>query len=375
LRATLRVVEIKHYVEWGIGMAQRAIRKSPVKALVAIAIALGIAGNAPRTAKADEGGVSFWLPGIYGSLAATPQQPGWSLPLIYYHTTVSQSGSIAAAKEVRVFGLSKTLSVNLDLNLKADGNIGLLIPTYVFPTPVLGGQLALGMMVVTGRNSASLDGTLTASLGPFSVTRTGRIDSSVSGFGDLAPQASLRWNMGVHNFMIYGTGDIPVGAYDPNRLANLGIGHGAIDGGLGYTYFNPLSGFEASVVSGLTYNFENPDTNYRNGVDWHTDWGVSQFLSKQFFVGAVGYAYNQITADSGQPAFLGSNESRVYGIGPQIGYIFPINNQYQGYLNLKGYSEFDASRRPEGWNVWVTFAISPAAPAPTAPPRTAMMHR
>jgi len=27
-------------------------------------------------AKADEGGVSFWLPGFFGSLAAAPQQPG-----------------------------------------------------------------------------------------------------------------------------------------------------------------------------------------------------------------------------------------------------------------------------------------------------------
>jgi hypothetical protein len=28
---------------------------------------------------ADEHGVSFWIPGFFGSLAATPQQPGWSL--------------------------------------------------------------------------------------------------------------------------------------------------------------------------------------------------------------------------------------------------------------------------------------------------------
>jgi hypothetical protein len=34
----------------------------------------------------------------------------------------------------------------------------------------------------------------------------------------------------------------------------------------------------------------------------------------------------------------------------------------QGYLNPKGYWEFAAQNRPEGWNTWVTFAISPAAP-------------
>ena len=39
----------------------------------------------------------------------------------------------------------------------------------------------------------------------------------------------------------------------------------------------------------------------------------------------------------------------------------------QGYVNLKGYKEFAAENRPEGWNVWLSFAVSPAhhsAPAP-----------
>ena len=35
----------------------------------------------------------------------------------------------------------------------------------------------------------------------------------------------------------------------------------------------------------------------------------------------------------------------------------------QGYLNFKGYKEFAAENRPDGWNAWVTFVISPAAPA------------
>src|SRR5271167_4841906 len=49
------------------------------------AMSLGLAALAPELAAADEGGVSFWLPGIYGSLAATPLQPGWSGAVIYYH--------------------------------------------------------------------------------------------------------------------------------------------------------------------------------------------------------------------------------------------------------------------------------------------------
>src|SRR5271169_5917217 len=48
-----------------------------------------------NAARADEGGVSFWLPGLFGSLAAAPQQPGWSLMTTYYHTTVSGGGDVA----------------------------------------------------------------------------------------------------------------------------------------------------------------------------------------------------------------------------------------------------------------------------------------
>jgi hypothetical protein len=342
---------------WAVAMSQYAIKKTPVYAFIALAFL--VSNLLPRAAKADENGISFWLPGLYGSLAAAPQQPGWSFAAIYYHTSVSAGGDVAAAREITLGGFPPTLNLNLNANVDAKVDLALLSPSYVFATPILGGQFALGLMTVVGHNSTSLDGTLTAGVGGINFTRSGSIDSSLGGFGDLYPSASLRWNKGVHNFMTYLSGDIPVGAYDPNRLANLGIGHGAIDGGFGYTYFNPQSGLEFSAVTGFTFNFENPDTNYQNGVDWHLDWGASQFLSKQLFIGAVGYFYQQISADSGQAPFLGSNESRVIGVGPQIGYLFPIGDK-QGYLNLKGYYEFDGYRRPEGWNLWLTFAISPA---------------
>jgi hypothetical protein len=221
------------------------------------------------------------------------------------------------------------------------------------------------MISVVGRNKVGLDGTLTASVAGLTATRQGSIDSSVSGFGDLYPRAELRWNAGAHNFLAYTMGGIPVGAYDPDRLANLGIGHAAIDGGAGYTYFDPAKGHELSAVAGLTYNFKNPDTDYRNGIDFHLDWGASQFLSKQFFVGAVGYVYNQITDDSGASPILGGFRSRVAAVGPQMGFIFPVGGM-QGFLNLKGYWEFDAANRPEGWNTWVSFAISPPMPTPPA---------
>ena len=61
------------------------------------------------------------------------------------------------------------------------------------------------------------------------------------------------------------------------------------------------------------------------------------------------------------------DKPRVLGIGPQIGYIFPIGDN-QAFLGLKGYGEFDAANRPSGWNTWLTFSISEAAPASTVTP-------
>jgi hypothetical protein len=68
--------------------------------------------------------------------------------------------------------------------------------------------------------------------GPLSAFRS----DSVWGGSDLYPTAQLFWNKGgVNNFMAYLAGDIPVGSYNPGRLANIGIGHGALDAGGAYT--------------------------------------------------------------------------------------------------------------------------------------------
>lgn len=327
-----------------------------------IVAATGLALITPQVARADESGISFWLPGLYGSLAATPATPGWSLATIYYHTNVNASGGAAAAREFQVGRFSPTVNVDLNLSLRGQADLMFIAPTYTFATPVLGGQLSATLASVYGRNSASIAGTLTTAVGPIVTTRNGFLEDALVSYGDLYPTLKLKWNSGLHNYMVYGAGDIPVGDYNPNRLANIGIGHGAIDFGGGYTYLNPTSGTEFSAVGGLTYNFKNPDTQYQSGIDFHLDWGVSQFLSKQVFVGFVGYAYQQVTDDFGQPAVLGSFRSRVFGAGPQIGYIFPIGSN-QAFLGLKGYGEFDAANRPSGWNTWLTFSISEAAPA------------
>jgi hypothetical protein len=332
--------------------------KRPLRRAVATFVsALAALAVGAISADADEAGISFWVPGTYGALAAAPLPPGFSLAEVYYHSPIKAGADVATAIQIPRAGVTAKLPATLDFHLGVQTDLLLSIPSYVFATPVFGGQLSVGLLIPYGRNKVSVDQTLIGPRGVVPSSAGGPLTESVSGLGDLEPQTSLRWNFGVHNFMVYMTGDIPVGLYSPVQLANIGYGHGAIDGGGGYTYFNEKTGNEFSAVLGFTYNFINPSSQYQNGVAVHLDWSASKFLTKQIELGAAGYFYNQMSCDTGIGAVLGCFETRVLGVGPQLGYVIPMGN-LQGYVNVKAYQDFDWAHRAHGWSGWLTFVIS-----------------
>jgi len=339
--------------------------RKTVRSCVSIAFAAATAALAAGSARADEGGLGFWVPGFFGSLSATPQTPGFAFGLVYYHGSVEGGGDVAFARQVTRGRITANFTSSLDVNLAGRADLILAAPGYTFAEPLFGGQANVTVAIPFGRSRAEVDATLTGALGPIGFTRSGAASDAITGIGDLAPMFSLRWNSGVHNYMTYITGSITTGRYDPDRLVNLGLGHNALDVGGAYTYFDPHAGNEFSATLGFTYNFENEFTQYKNGIDMHLDVSASKFVTKQLQVGLVGYAYQQITCDSGAGNRLGCFEGRVLGIGPQIGYVIPMGS-LQGYVNLKAYREFEEEHRAAGWNAWVTFAISAAGEPPPA---------
>lgn len=254
-------------------------------------------------ALADDGGISFWLPGQFGTLAAAPTTPGWSLPLVYYHVNASDGGSKPFPRGGRT---------TLGLDAKAD--LLFASPTYTFAEPLLGAQAAVSMVAAVGRSEANIDATLT---GPRGRTFSGGTDDSLKGGSDVYLLGTMKWNYGVHNLMAYTMGNLPVGAYDPDRLVNIGLGHASLDAGGGYTYFDKTNEF--SAVAGLTHNWENRDTHYKNGVDAHLDWSASRFVTDQTQLGLVGYFYHQVTGDSGSGATQGDSNPKSAPLAPRPG--------------------------------------------------------
>jgi hypothetical protein len=314
---------------------------------------------------ADEGGSSFWNPGSFASLAATPLQPGLSLTMIYYHPSVSSGKDVARAQRIRTGRHPALLLSVVDESTDTTKNQAMVTPTYTFATPVLGGQANISMTAVYSNNTSTLYEVFgNAVLGgpvPSSSVSNETTSDTVTAFGDLSPQASLRWNAGVHNVMTYATGNIPVGQYNPSNLANVGIGHGALDGGVGYTYFDK-AGREFSAAAGLTYNFINPYTQIRTALTFiwigrHRSSSTSRCRSASLGIPII---KSPATPDRETRSAVSRRASVRSSVTPFLGSL-------EADVNLRAYQEFAAANRPEGWNVWLTFTISPADSASTAP--------
>ncbi len=305
----------------------------------------------PISALADEFGGSMWLPGQYASFASEPVTPGYSFELVGYAGWGNQTNDSLTRGGHLVSGATNSFQYVF------------ATPGYSFATPVLGAQLYLGVTLSIGWSDSSVAAVLQRFNGRLRPDTADSGGDTTFGLTDTYPTASLKWALDAnqtHSVMVYAMGSIPTAVFDLNKFSGLGIGHYAIDGGLGYTYDSfDKGGPEFSVTAGLTYNFMTPSTGYQSGIDAHIDFGTSYPIAKPFYVGAVGYFYNQVSDDSGAPPELAGYRSRVAGAGPQAGWRFFVGNVAVD-VNLRGYAEFAAQNRPQGTNAWLTVSFSPA---------------
>jgi hypothetical protein len=286
---------------------------------------------------ADEGGNPFWVSGQYANRAALPPPTGWSLPVQLYYYSGKAPSSAKPSSAVTPGTQSRSIELSLT-------------PTYEPETRVLGGELAILMSVPYGVSTFRDDSTAPPT------------HQSETGFGDLGPGASLNWDNGANNWLIYLAGNVPLGTYHSRRMSYVGIGHSAIDAGAGYTYYSGEVDLSWSTVVGFTYNFENPTTNYRNGIDSHLGWGLMKSISDKWGGGIAGYFYYQLSDDSSSGNTCGPCRSRVAAVGPQAIYTFNVGAQ-EWSLDLRAYYEFWAQNRSEGVAAFVTLSIPLSAPA------------
>ena len=290
----------------------------------------------PFNAISAEGGSSHYLPGVVGDiLIAQSPKPGLQVVMTGWY----QNGEVDSAV------LQGRVGVGIDLDLF------LAIPAalYTFEKSVLGGTYTISVAAPFGY--ADLDALLTRPNGSYR-------DASDDSFNlsDIAiTPLQLNWNINNFHFKFAEVIIAPTGAYDTDKLVNLGRNYWSFDTVGGITWFNASTGTEVSIAPGIMFNTENDKTDYKTGTEFHLDFTANQFLSESFSLGIRGYYYQQITGDSGSGARLGDFKSESFAVGP--GFVW-IPKSANGALTILGKWMHDFHAKNRFDSDYITLAIA-----------------
>ncbi len=235
-----------------------------------------------------------------------------------------------------------TLNAGAEVKLFATGLNGLYVPER----KLLGGHLGIGVTVPVG----FIDVDATVGLGPLEVSR----QTDGWGLGDIATRLQLGWQHGEFSHLVYVQGVAPTGRYERGFAPITGLNRPSIDTGWAFTWANKATKLQFNGAAGFTFNFENDETDYQSGNEFHFEWAIGYELMQGLVIGAVGYDYRQLTGDSGsaRAPFKG----RVDAVGPGLSYSTLIGKT-PFTLNVRHYREFEARRRWEGNATFATATI------------------
>lgn len=296
---------------------------------------------AASVAHAEEGGSGHYAPGATADfIDALPGKPGLVIANAFTYYNGGATPPIDFAGDP---------TINANATLYADSIFAL----YETPLRVLGGNYAVATVIPYVW--LQVDGKV--ALGPL----TPKVNDSTSGLGDIE---LIPFILGWTNSMdmkydvrlgIYA----PTGEYEKGQLANAGRNYWTFEPKVSFSWLSTKIGTEVTVFTGFDINTKNEDTDYQSGASFHLDGTVAQHLP--LFggfagVGAEGFIYEQISADSGSGATLGSFEGHTYGVGPVVSYAHKLG-KYDFAGEVKWLPEVDVSKRLKGDYLWVKLGI------------------
>ena len=184
--------------------------------------------------------------------------------------------------------------------------------------------------------------------GPLGNTISGSKSDNRITLSDVFYQGTLKWNQGVNNEMVYITGNIPSGTYDPNRLANLSFGFVARRCRRRLHLSQPEDAATSSRLSPASPTISRtPICSTRTASTSIVDWAARNSSAR-----ACSSAWPAITSSSsptisGPGATLGGFRGAAVGIGPQIGFLFP-RRRLSGLSQPEGLQGFRGREPAEG---------------------------
>lgn len=300
--------------------------------------------------QAAENAAGFYLLGAKTAMAGYVPPPGTYVSDLNYYYSGQAGGQAALGIALRRTGV--VLDIDADVRIDAEAYINAPVALWVAPEKVLGGNVGFGVMVPAGFKKVDLGiDTVNTIVLPDGTTivgdrHFGREEDSVR-FGDPLLNALIGWHQGDWHWSLNALLNVPIGPWESDSITNVSFHHWGLDTTGAVTWLDAARGHEISVAAGFTFNWENPDTDYKTGTEFHVEWALIQHLSKTFSIGLSGYHYQQITGDSGAGAVIGDFEGRVTALGPVMTYTF-ICGKTPVTAQLEYMHEFDVENRAEG---------------------------
>ena len=283
-------------------------------AISTAAIAI-ILSTAP--AVAAERGIGIYLLGAKTTAAGiTPPAGQYLSNLLYYYAAADSSHAQAIADFPSVLWVAPQ-----DIRGARFG-VGLTLVPYWL-------QIEAGVPPATDRLFAMGDPLISALLG--------------------GERGNLHWQFG-------GLVNVPIGKYEPNRIANITFHRWAADFSYSTTWLDLKTGMEVSGTAGITLNGTNAVTDYHTGNEFHLEGAIAKHFGEGPYVGAIGYYYNQFTPDTGGGAVRGGFEGRVAALGVALGGTFKLGTTPVS-ASIKYVHEFDARNRLRGGATFFTVAV------------------
>jgi len=303
----------------------------------------------PSLVMAAEGGAGFYLLGSKGPTAAITPPPG----VFFSNDIYIYSGDLGGGKALPSGGR---------LAVGVEGSAAIDVPTvlWILPEEVMGGHLGFSATLPIGWKNTDADVTLA---GPRGGTASGSISDPVFTVGDPVLGGLLGWEAGNFHWQTGLLVNVPIGDYQDGEISNIAFHHWGADVSVGGTWLDPTVGLDLSAVVGMTFNAENPATDYRTGNEFHFEWAAVQHFDEQFDAGLVGYYYDQVTGDSGAGA-TSDFKGRVAAIGATVGWNFKAG-ELPVSARIKYFHEFAAENRAEGDAIYLTFSIPLSITKPT----------
>jgi hypothetical protein len=246
-------------------------------------LVLGLANIGLDAAHAAENATGWYALGTKASMAGFVPPPGTYFVDVnlFYQGDASAASAVGVAledisKAARKLNLQGQLLV--EAKAKVDATVYYNLPSFLWVAPgkILGGNVGFGAIVPFGSKDVDfdLDALATLTLGPpinqtFQRGQHFSSNDSSTDFGDPVLNALIGWHQGNWHWNVGMLVNVPIGPWSNTSSSNLSFNHWGLDTTAAVTWLDPKTGFEVSAAPGFTFNWENSDTDYRTGTEFH----------------------------------------------------------------------------------------------------------